>query len=350
MHMADSLLSVEIGTVFAVISGTAIVMSTHKIENDKKKLPMIAVMAAFVFAAQMINFTIPGTGSSGHLGGAILLTRVLGPPAALLAISSVLIIQAFFFADGGLIALGTNIFNMGIIPVFIVYPFFQKWIEGDKYSKKLQRTMLFLSALIAVTLGALSVVIQTSFSGVLEINFIHFALLMLPIHLFIGIGEGLISISVMEFIASNAPALIIKTTNGSNNQGLKENQKSGIPKAARAMLILTLFIAAFLSWFASSHPDGLEWSIEKSSLTLNENSNQNTGHQEITFADKSVDFQEKFAPLPDYAIKEGNNALTEKAGTSLSGIMGSLLVMVFLLLFIFGYKLLQKLTQRHAKS
>ena len=95
----------------------------------------MGVLGAFIFAAQMINFTIPATGSSGHLGGGMILSILLGPYAAFLVMASVLVVQALFFGDGGLLALGCNIFNLGFWPCFIVYPLIYKKIAGDDPTK-----------------------------------------------------------------------------------------------------------------------------------------------------------------------------------------------------------------------
>ena len=108
MHMADALLSAAVSSTMCAVSAAAIGYSITKINNNElseKKIPLMAVAGAFIFAAQMINFTIPGTGSSGHIGGGILLAALLGSYPALLTISAVLIIQCLFFADGGLLAL-----------------------------------------------------------------------------------------------------------------------------------------------------------------------------------------------------------------------------------------------------
>ena len=102
----------------------------------------MGIMAAFIFAAQMINFTIPGTGSSGHLGGGMILAILLGPYAGILTMASVLAVQALFFADGGLMALGCNIFNLGFFPCFIAYPLIFKHFAGTSLSQR----RLFLAA------------------------------------------------------------------------------------------------------------------------------------------------------------------------------------------------------------
>src|SRR6185369_6797856 len=125
MHMADALLSPAVGGTMLVATAGTIAYCSAKVrkELDDRKVPLMGVLGAFLFAAQMINFSIPATGSSGHLGGGVLLSILLGPYAALLTIASVLVVQALFFADGGLLALGCNIFNLGVFPAFIAYPF-----------------------------------------------------------------------------------------------------------------------------------------------------------------------------------------------------------------------------------
>ena len=121
MHMADALISPAVGgTAWAAAAGL-IGYSSRKLRDgmDDRQIPLMAVLGAFIFAAQMINFTIPATGSSGHLGGGLILAILLGPYAGFLTLASVLVIQALFFADGGLLALGCNILNLGFFPCFV---------------------------------------------------------------------------------------------------------------------------------------------------------------------------------------------------------------------------------------
>ena len=104
MHMSDALLSPTVGLTMCAVSAGALAVSAARVQRSqltRQKLPMMAVGGAFVFAAQMINFTIPGTGSSGHIGGGILLATLLGGGPALLALAAVLVVQCLFFADGG---------------------------------------------------------------------------------------------------------------------------------------------------------------------------------------------------------------------------------------------------------
>ncbi len=119
MHMADALITPAVGGVMMAVGAGAIGYSVKKVkeELDDKKVPLMGVMGAFVFAGQMINFTIPATGSSGHIGGGILLAALLGPYAAFLVLSAVIIIQALFFADGGLLALAAILSTWDSFPV-----------------------------------------------------------------------------------------------------------------------------------------------------------------------------------------------------------------------------------------
>ena len=132
MHMADALISPAVGGTFWVASAAALAFSARKLKesSDEQRIPLMGVLAAFIFAAQMINFTIPGTGSSGHLGGGLILAILLGPWAGFLAMASVLTVQALFFADGGLLALGCNIFNLGVPTCFIAYPLIYRPLIG----------------------------------------------------------------------------------------------------------------------------------------------------------------------------------------------------------------------------
>jgi cobalt/nickel transport system permease protein len=116
MHMADALLSPAVGATFWAGTAGALGYCAKRLkeEIDEKMIPLMGVLGAFIFAAQMINFTIPGTGASGHLAGGMILAVLVGPYAGFVVMASVLTVQAFFFADGGLLALGCNIWNLGL--------------------------------------------------------------------------------------------------------------------------------------------------------------------------------------------------------------------------------------------
>ena len=164
--------------------------------------------------------------------------------------ASVLAVQALFFADGGLMALGCNIFNLGFLPCFIAYPLIFKNIAGPRLSDKRLFAAGIIAAIVAVQLGAFSVVLQTLFSGVTELPFNTFVLLMQPIHLAIGIVEGLATSAVVIFVRKARPG-IIKPESAS-----EPVSKLSLRKVMIGFLAAAVVTGGVLSWFASSNPDG----------------------------------------------------------------------------------------------
>ena len=217
----------------------------------------MGVAGAFVFAAQMLNFAIPGTGSSGHLGGALLLAILLGPEAAFLVMASVLAVQALFFADGGLLALGCNIFNLGFFPAFVAYPLVYRRIVGAGPELRAGRvfTGAVLAAAVGLQLGALAVVLETSVSGVTDLPFSTFLLLMQPVHLVIGVVEGLVTAAVVLFVYRAEPELLERTAARRSLRGLR------LRPLVVAFAVAAVVAGVGLSRLASTRPDGLEWSI-----------------------------------------------------------------------------------------
>jgi len=324
MHMADALLSPAVGAAMWLASGTALVHCARRVreQGDDRLVPLMGVLGAFVFAAQMINFAIPATGSSGHLGGALLLSILLGPHAALIVIASVLTVQALFFADGGLLALGANIFNLGVLPCFIAYPLVYRALVGAGASDRRITVAAVVAAVIGLQLGALGVVLQTVGSGISSLPFSAFLLLMQPIHLAIGLVEGLATAAVVLFVRRARPDLV---------DGIAASAPAG---ASLRPLLLSLALAAVvaggaLSWFASSQPDGLEWSIEHAG-----------GAAELAAPASGIHgwlgrLQERLSFLPDYGLPaaQARQAGKEAAwpdvdpGTSLAGIVGAVLTL-----------------------
>ena len=172
MHMADALLSPAVGGTMWAATAVTVAYCSRRLrhEADDRLVPLMGVLGAFIFAAQMINFSIPGTGSSGHLGGGMLLAILLGPHAAFLTISSVLMVQALFFADGGLLALGCNIFNLGLLPG--LFRLSLSIPRGSRRTAPPQKRIFpasVISATAGLLLGAVCVVLQTRLSGISEL-------------------------------------------------------------------------------------------------------------------------------------------------------------------------------------
>lgn len=346
MHMADALLSPAVGGVMWGATAVTTVYCARRVREDldESKIPLMGVAGAFVFAAQMLNFAIPGTGSSGHLGGALILAILLGPHAAFLVMASVLAVQALFFADGGLLALGANIFNLGFFPAFIAYPYIYRKIVGDgpEFSHGRVVTGSMLAAVVGLQLGALGVVLETTASGISALPFSTFVLLMQPIHLAIGVVEGLVTAAVVVFVLRAQPELLARTAARAPLTGLS------IKPVVTGLAIAALLAGGALAWFASSDADGLEWSIAKVTGTEQELEAASPTHK------KAAELQDRIAVLPDYTFKEGEAAgdaaaggaggaeppagdaaageesagwPAVDAGTSVSGIVGGLIVL-----------------------
>ncbi len=338
MHMADALISSSVGgTMWAATAGL-IAYSAKKVkeEADDRKVPLMGVLGAFIFAAQMINFSIPATGSSGHLGGGIILAILLGPYAAFLVMASVLIVQALFFADGGLLALGCNIFNLGFFPCFVVYLLIYRKIVGDDPTQRKIMLGSFIAAIIGLQLGAFGVVFETVFSGISELPFRTFVLLMQPIHLAIGIVEGLVTAAVVTFVWRARPE-ILNAAERSLPIGTVDMKKVLFGLVAAAAIA-----GGALSWFASSNPDGLEWAMFKTS-----GKEELESHESVHASLAGI--QEKTAFLPDYSFKKSEPEAEPEAsakalwpavdsGTSVSGLIGGALTFLMAVLIGLGLK------------
>ncbi len=329
MHMADALISPAVGGTLWIVAGGLMAACARRIHRAARDnlAPMMGVLGAFVFAAQMINFTIPGTGSSGHLGGGLLLTVLLGPCAALLTIASVLTVQALFFADGGLLALGCNIVNLGLFPAFVAFPLIYRPLAGGAHGTPRAWTAAVAAAMSGMLLGAFGVVIETRASGISDLPFIPFALLMFPIHLAIGAVEGLATAAVVTLVARSRP------------ETLSAPQPPGTTGAIRGRLIGLALAAAVIgggvSWFASTRPDGLEWSIARLAGAASPAAPDHALHHRLSA------WQERMAWLPDYGFRTagdepgaGDDATDAGAawpsmsmGTSVAGLLGGTLTL-----------------------
>lgn len=326
MHMADALISPAVGATLWAGSVAVGGYASRKLAAriDERLIPLMGVVGAFIFAAQMINFTIPGTGSSGHLGGGLLLAILLGPHAAFLTLASVLTVQALFFADGGLLALGCNIWNLGFYPCYLVYPLLYRPLAagGSRPGRLLFASLLGVA--VALQLGAFSVVLETLLSGRSELPFGAFALLMQPIHLAIGLVEGFVTAGIVGYVATVRPDMLA---------GAAAGHPAAAPMPLRRILVffaaLAILGGGLLSWFASPHPDGLEWAIARV-----------TGQAGLAAPEQGVavvlkGIQERTAFLPDYGFKPAAEPDRTpapawpgiEAGTSAAGVTGAAIVL-----------------------
>ncbi len=236
MHLGNSVICPVVGVPMLAIAGITAFLAIRQARKGftkEKVLPLIS-LAALVFALQMVNFLIPGTGSSGHIVGSVLLAILLGPSAAFLTICSILLVQALFFADGGLLALGCNIFNMGTLACFVAYPFIYKPLSHNG------RALLgaFFASVCAIQMASIAVVAEASLSGSIA-NIPAFASLMQTIHVPIALVEGLFASFIVYFALKTKLSKTFTST----------------------IAIISAVLALVVVQFASGRPDGLEWSL-----------------------------------------------------------------------------------------
>ncbi len=244
MHIPDGFLSLVISIICWVITAGVISLAISKTNKSlgEKQIPLMGVMAAFIFAAQMINFPVAG-GTSGHLLGGAMAAIVLGPWAGMLVMTSVIGVQALLFQDGGLVVMGANILNMGLLTAAVGYGLYRSVAKHGNTRVKL--VTAGVAAWLSVMTGALLTSLELWLSGTSHLQAIIPA--MLGVHAVIGIGEALITVSALGFIFQTRPDLL--------------DEKSESAKGGRGWITIGMVIAAgvaVLSPLASSDPDGLE--------------------------------------------------------------------------------------------
>lgn len=292
MHMADTLLSPGVALGMMGVSGAVLVWAGRRTQQqfDPARVPLMGVLGAFVFAAQMINFPLPLVpGTSGHLGGGLLLAILLGPHAAMLVMASILIVQCLIFQDGGLLALGANIFNMGVVPCYGGYWVYRalagdpQRLSASKRGPARAYVAVFVAALVAVTAGAVMVPFQVQWSGLVGVPFAEFLLAMAGLHLLIGVVEAFITFGVVGYLARVRPEAVEPFGHPGGEYG-----RLSMRAVAGSLLVVALLLAGVVSLYASSSPDALE------SRTSMVRANTDGMIQKVE------GWHERIAPLPDY--------------------------------------------------
>ena len=294
MHIPDGFLSVIVSLALWVISVIMISVALKRVNIDleDRQIPLMGILGAAVFAGQMLNFSVTG-GTSGHLLGAAIATILLGPWPAILVMTCVVGVQAIVFQDGGLLALGANLFNMAIVGVTVAY-FVQRLIQKPAGNRPWVTVVSgFASGWLSILIASLACGLELALSGTSPANIAIPA--MAGIHALIGIGEGLITAGALAFVASARSDLLTLETTPT--------------PASRSLWVVGLALAvllAVISPVASAHPDGLEWVAEQQG-----------------FLDRAQ------APLydlmPDYLLPGISN---EALATGLAGIAGVGLVLL----------------------
>jgi cobalt/nickel transport system permease protein len=311
VHIPDGFLDAKTAVISAGMAAAGIAVALRSVRRTASthRVPLIGLAAAFVFAAQMLNFPVAG-GTSGHLIGAVLVAVLIGPSAAVLAMTAVLVVQCFLFADGGVTALGANIFNMAVVGGGVGYAFYAlvRRLAGDSLRSRLLATAF--AAWCSTVAAAVMCAGQLAFSGTVRWDVAFPA--MAGIHMLIAIGEAVITTLVVAAVARARPELLAPDRPAAVPAGYAELTAYG--------LLVTLGLVIFVAPFASGWPDGLE----KVASALG-------------FAPRVASAPVVAAPLSDYTIPGVRSAV---ASTVMAGAIGTLVV------FGLAYVLARALTPR----
>ena len=303
LHIPDGFLSLVISIICWVITVLTLSIAISRTNESlgEKQVPLMGIMAAFIFAAQMINFPVAG-GTSGHLLGGALAAIVLGPWAGMLVMTAVIAVQALLIQDGGLLVMGANILNMGLLTAAIGYGLYRGVLAGSRGTKL---AVAGLAAWLSVMAGALATALQLWLSGTSNLQTVVLA--MLGVHAVIGIGEALITVAALGFILRTRPDLL--------GEG---SASAGGGRGWVVAGVLISLIVVFLSPFASASPDGLERVAEN-----------------LGFLDRAQ--PAPYEIIPDYTVPFlGETALS----TIVAGVIG--LIVVGIIVVLLGQRMKAK--------
>jgi cobalt/nickel transport system permease protein len=318
VHVPDGFIDAPISAATAVVAAGAIAVSLRgaRRELDERTAPLAGLVAAFIFAVQMLNFPV-AAGTSGHLLGGALAAILVGPYTGVLCVSVVLLMQGILFADGGLTALGVNITDMAITTTVVAYAVFRGLVKVLPRTRRSITAASFTAALLSVPAAALVFTLLYSLGGTTDVSLAKVATAMIGVHLLIGIGEAAITALTVGAVIAVRPDLVYGA------RGLEQRLKLRVngelvdaptqlePVSAEGVsrrklwitgLVASLLLAGFVSFYASSNPDGLE----------------------KVAADQGIDQKAKEhasadSPLADYGVRDVDDA---RLSGGLAGVIG----------------------------
>ncbi|MFF8027331.1 energy-coupling factor ABC transporter permease [Streptomyces sp. NPDC007896] len=318
MHVPDGFINAPVSAVTAVVAAGAIAVSLRgaRRELDEKTAPLAGLVAAFIFAVQMLNFPV-AAGTSGHLLGGALAAILVGPFTGVLCVSVVLLMQGILFADGGLTALGVNITDMAIVTTVVSYAVFRGLVKVLPRKKRSITVAAFVSALLSVPGAAVAFTLIYALGGTTDVPITKVATAMIGVHVLIGIGEATITALTVGAVIAVRPDLV------HGARGLQQRLKlrvggelvdapapAAVPVAARTSrrkvwavgLVTSLLLAGFVSFYASASPDGLE------KVAKDQGIDQNTKKHHA-----------EDSPLAGYGVKDISDA---RISGGLAGVIG----------------------------
>lgn len=317
MHVPDGFIDAPISAATGVVAAAAVAVSLRgaRRELDERTAPLAGLVAAFIFAVQMLNFPV-AAGTSGHLLGGALAAILVGPCTGVLCVSVVLLMQGILFADGGLTALGVNITDMAVVTTVVAYAVFRGLVKVLPRRRSSITAASFVAAVLSVPAAAVAFTLIYAVGGTTDVSIGKVATAMIGVHVLIGIGEAAITALTVGAVVAVRPDLVygarglrqkLRLRVGGQLVDVPDAEKA--PVAARshrkvwiAGLVTSLVLAGFVSFYASANPDGLE----------------------KVAADKGIDAKtEEHAtadsPLADYGVKDVENA---RLSGGLAGVIG----------------------------
>ncbi|MEV7341404.1 energy-coupling factor ABC transporter permease [Streptomyces sp. NPDC093544] len=324
MHVPDGFINAPVSAVTGVVAAGAIAVSLKgaRRELDEKTAPLAGLVAAFIFAVQMLNFPV-AAGTSGHLLGGALAAILVGPYTGVLCVSVVLLMQGILFADGGLTALGVNITDMAIVTTVVAYAVFRGLVKVLPRGRRSITAAAFVSALLSVPAAAVAFTLLYALGGTTDVSIDKVATAMVGVHILIGIGEAVITALTVGAVIAVRPDLVYGARGLTQQLKLRVNgelvdapEAAPVPDAAPAPvaartshrkvwitgLVASLVLAGFVSFYASANPDGLEKVATDKGIDKNV--------EEHAAAD---------SPLADYGVKDISNA---RLSGGLAGVIG----------------------------
>ncbi|MHB9851767.1 energy-coupling factor ABC transporter permease [Streptomyces krungchingensis] len=318
MHVPDGFINAPVSAVTGVVAAGAVAVSLRgaRRELDERTAPLAGLVAAFIFAVQMLNFPV-AAGTSGHLLGGALAAILVGPFTGVLCVSVVLLMQGILFADGGLTALGVNITDMAIVTTVVAYAAFRGLVKVLPRKRRSVTVAAFISALLSVPAAAVAFTLIYAVGGTTDVPIAKVATAMIGVHVLIGIGEAAITALTVGAVIAVRPDLVYGARGLQQRLRLRVDGElvdapaaTPVPAAARSShrkvwitgLVTSLVLAGFVSFYASASPDGLE-KVAK---------------------DKGIDTKvEKHAtedsPLAGYGVKDVSDA---RISGGLAGVIG----------------------------
>jgi cobalt/nickel transport system permease protein len=324
VHVPDGFINAPVSAVTGVVAAGAIAVSLKgaRRELDEKTAPLAGLVAAFIFAVQMLNFPV-AAGTSGHLLGGALAAILVGPYTGVLCVSVVLLMQGILFADGGLTALGVNITDMAIVTTVVAYAVFRGLVKVLPRGRRSITAAAFVSALLSVPAAAVAFTLLYALGGTTDVSIDKVATAMVGVHILIGIGEAAITALTVGAVIAVRPDLVYGARGLTQQLKLRVNgelvdapEAAPVPDAAPAPvaartshrkvwitgLVASLVLAGFVSFYASANPDGLEKVATDKGIDKNV--------EEHAAAD---------SPLADYGVKDISNA---RLSGGLAGVIG----------------------------